>query len=116
VEHALRRLRHLDVDRARRIEGVDRLRALPAAAPAVREGDPQPLFRVPLLMEDRGAMIAKLERRILGIGYIYDPPLDDYAGPEFAEPSHAPEVARRWSRRVLPVDPLDAEAILRSAA
>jgi hypothetical protein len=115
VERALRRLRDLDVDRARRIEGVGRLRALPVAAPAVRTGDPQPLFRVPLLVEDRGAMIAKLERRILGIGYIYDPPLDDYAGPEFAEPSPAPEVARGWSTRVLPVDPLEAEEILRYA-
>jgi hypothetical protein len=71
------------------------------------------LFRVPLLVEDRGAMIARLERRILSIGYIYDPPLDDYAGPEFAEPSPAPDVARWWASRVLPIDPLEADRVLR---
>jgi hypothetical protein len=113
LERALRRLRNLDADRARRVEGVDRLRELPTAAAAVRKGDPQPLFRVPLLVEDRGAMIARLERRILNIGYIYDPPLDDYAGPEFAEPSPAPDVARWWASRVLPVDPLEADRVLR---
>jgi hypothetical protein len=113
LERALRRLRDLDADRARRLEGVDRLRDLPIAAAAVRKGDPQPLFRVPLLVEDRGAMIVRLERRILSIGYIYDPPLDDYAGPEFAEPSPAPDVARWWASRVLPIDPLEADRILR---
>jgi dTDP-4-amino-4,6-dideoxygalactose transaminase len=114
LERALRRLRDLDADRARRIDGVARLRTLPMAAPAVRNGDPQPLFRVPLLVDDRPAMIAKLERRVLSTGYIYDPPLDDYAGREFAAASPAPEVARSWSRRVVPVDPLEADQVLRS--
>jgi dTDP-4-amino-4,6-dideoxygalactose transaminase len=115
LEWALRRLRKLDAERGRRLEGVSRLCSLPSAAPAVRKGDPQPLFRVPLLVENRAAVMARLERHILGVGYIYDPPLDDYAGAEFAEPSPAPEVARRWARQVLPVDPLEADAILRSA-
>jgi hypothetical protein len=109
----LRRLRHLDADRARRIEGVARLRELPNVAPAVRHGDPQPLFRVPLLVPDREYALARLERHILGTGYIYDPPLDDYAGPDFAEPSPAPDVARRWGRAVLPVDPLEADKVMR---
>jgi hypothetical protein len=114
LEAALRRLRDLDVDRARRIEGVNRLRALPIVAPAVRTGDPQPLFRVPVLIDDRRSMIARVERHLLSIGYIYDPPLDDYAGPEFAEPSPTPDVARRWASRVFPVDPLEADRFMRS--
>jgi dTDP-4-amino-4,6-dideoxygalactose transaminase len=109
----LRRLRRLEADRARRIEGVARLRALPNVAPAVRRGDPQPLFRVPLLVPDREYALARLERHIHGTGYIYDPPLDDYAGPDFAEPSPAPDVARRWARAVLPVDPLEADKVMR---
>jgi dTDP-4-amino-4,6-dideoxygalactose transaminase len=112
---ALRRLRNLDADRRRRIAGVERLRALPIAAAAVRKGDPQPLFRVPLLVDDRAAMIARLERRVVGVGYIYDPPLDEYAGHEFVEPSVAPAVARRWARRVFPADPLEAERVIRFA-
>jgi dTDP-4-amino-4,6-dideoxygalactose transaminase len=111
---ALRRLRNLDADRRRRIAGVEKLRALPMVAAAVRKDDPQPLFRVPLLVDDRAAMITRLERRIVGIGYIYDPPLDDYAGPEFVELSPALEVARQWARRVFPVDPLEAERVMRS--
>jgi dTDP-4-amino-4,6-dideoxygalactose transaminase len=114
LERALRRLRRLDADGARRVEGVERLRALATVAPAVRTGDPQPLFRVPLLVEDRAALVTNLERRIRSVGYVFDPPLDDYAGPAFAEPSPAPEVARSWASRVFPADPLDADAVIRS--
>jgi dTDP-4-amino-4,6-dideoxygalactose transaminase len=115
LEQGLRRLRNLDADKLRRIEAVERLRGLSTAAPGIRIGEPQPLFRVPLLVHDRAAFIAKLERRILGIGYIYDPPLDDYAAPEFAQPSPAPDTARLWANSVFPVDPLEADAVLRLA-
>jgi dTDP-4-amino-4,6-dideoxygalactose transaminase len=114
LRRAQRRLRALDDDRARRLEGVRRLRELPAAAAGARLGDPQPLFRVPLLTDDRDQLISRLERRIHNIGYIYEPPLDDYAGPEFVEPSREPQAARSWSRRVLPVDPLEAERFIGS--
>jgi dTDP-4-amino-4,6-dideoxygalactose transaminase len=114
LERALRRLGDLQTDRERRIEGVSRLRSLEAAAPGVRKGDPQPLFRVPLLVDDRKEISAELERRLLHIGYIYDPPLDDFAGPEFADPSPSPEAARSWATRVFPVDPLEAHKILSS--
>ena len=113
LREVLLRLRRLEADRARRIEEVARLRALPNVAPAVRQGDPEPLFRVPLLVPDRDHALARLERHVLGTGYIYDPPLDDYAGPAFAEPSLAPDAARRWARAVLPVDPLEAEKVMR---
>ena len=114
LERAIRRLRDLDGDQVRRAEAVDRLRALPMVAPAARSGDPQPLFRVPLLVDDRPGVVARLERQIRSIGYIYDPPLDDYAGPAFADPSPAPDVARSWASQVVPVDPLDVERVIRA--
>lgn len=114
-----RRLRRMlarlgDVDRQGpgRLAGVRRLQAVPAAAPAVRLGPAQSLFRVPLLVDDRDAVLAELLRRQVPVGYVYDPPLDDYAGPRFTEPSPDPEVARWWARRALPVDPLDAGRVL----
>jgi dTDP-4-amino-4,6-dideoxygalactose transaminase len=112
LRRALRGLLRLDEDRERRIEGVAKLRELEAAAPRVREGEPQPLFRVPLLFEDRPAVAPLFARRLVHIGYIYDPPLDDYAGREFVEPSPDPEAARRWARDVFPVDPLEADAVV----
>jgi hypothetical protein len=114
LELALTRLRGLDADRARRVEGVARLRDRPDVAAAARRGEPQALFRVPLLVDDREALIARLRSRVVSAGgYIYDPPLDDYAGAEFAEPSPTPDPARWWSGRVFPVDPLEADQVLR---
>jgi dTDP-4-amino-4,6-dideoxygalactose transaminase len=112
LAYALRRLRRLEADSAARVEDVRQLRRLDVAAPAVRAGDPQPLFRVPLLVHDRADVITSLERRVHGIGYIYDPPLDDYAGPEFAEPSPNGGAARAFASQVLPVDPLEAGRVL----
>ncbi len=105
-------LRDLDRDREKRVEGVLRLRELDAVAPAVREGAARPLLRVPLLIEDRNAVANELTRRGINVYFIYDPPLDDYAGPAFADPSPAPEVARWWARHVLPVDPRHAGRVL----
>ena len=105
-------LHDLERRRALRTAGVRRLAALPAAAPAVRRPPLQPLFRVPLLVPDRDAVVAELLRRQLPMGYLYDPPLDDYAGPGLVEPSPDPEVARWWASRALPVDPLDAGRVL----
>ena len=108
-ERILRRLDNLEAERVRRVEGVRRLAELEVVAPAVRRGPAQPLFRVPLLVEDRDTVRAALERRGIPTHYIYNPPLDDYAGPSFVERSPAPEAARWWARHVLPVDPLHAE-------
>ena len=94
------------------MRGVERLRGLGVVAPGASTGGPLPLFRVPLLLENRDAVRSVLMRREISTAYLYDPPLDDYAGAEFAEPSSAPAVARWWSRHVLPVDPLDAERVL----
>ncbi|WP_433433279.1 DegT/DnrJ/EryC1/StrS family aminotransferase [Nonomuraea sp. CA-141351] len=102
-----RRLAKVPSDRRRRLAGVARLAELPTAAPAVRDNVRQPLFRVPLLVRDRDAAIAELERRGVATGYLYDPPYDDYA-PAFTEPSPDPAPARWWARHVLPVDPVYA--------
>jgi dTDP-4-amino-4,6-dideoxygalactose transaminase len=105
-------LRALKRDRAQRIEGVVRLRELEAVAPAARGGAPLPLLRVPLLIENRDDVATELRRRGINVHFVYAPPLDDYFGPDFAEPSPDPEAARWWAAHVLPVDPFDAERVL----
>lgn len=99
-------------DRDRRIEGVRSLAQLPAAAQAVRHSAPQGLYRVPLLVRDKEAAGAQLAARGHPLHYVYDPPLDDYAGDAFVDPSPAPEVARWWARHALPVDPRFAETAI----
>ncbi|MFE4986612.1 MULTISPECIES: DegT/DnrJ/EryC1/StrS family aminotransferase [unclassified Streptomyces] len=79
---------------------------------------PQPLYRVPLLVDDRDAAVAALARRRITTGYLYDPPLDSYAGEAFTDPSPAPEPAAWFARHALPVDPrraAEALAVLRGA-
>jgi DegT/DnrJ/EryC1/StrS aminotransferase family len=105
-------LRNLGRDREERIAGVLRLRKLDAVAPAARQGDPLPLLRVPLLIEDRDAVALELRRRGVNVYFVYAPPLDEYSGPEFCEPSLSPEAARWWAAHILPVDPHDAERVL----
>lgn len=89
--------------------GTGLLRATEWAKPT---GQVQPLFRVPLFVADRDAAIAALARRGIVVGYLYDPPLDDYAGPDFTDPSPAPEAARWFARHALPVDPLRARDVV----
>jgi hypothetical protein len=113
LRRTLARLRGLDRDR--RLEGVLRLQAHEAVAPAVGDRPPQPLFRVPLLVEDRDTLLADLRRRGIYVDYLYDPPLDDYTTAAFAVPSPRPEAAGWWARHVLPVDPLDAGRVLAAA-
>jgi DegT/DnrJ/EryC1/StrS aminotransferase family len=112
LRRTLASLRSLGRDRDQRIAGVLRLRALDAVAPAAREGDPLPLLRVPLLIEDRDAVALELRRRGINVFFVYAPPLDEYSGPEFCEPSPLPEAARWWATHILPVDPHDAERVL----
>ncbi|MFH9729363.1 DegT/DnrJ/EryC1/StrS family aminotransferase [Streptomyces sp. NPDC017260] len=87
--------------------------AKPAGWEGARNRSPgaaQPLFRVPLLVADRDAAARALARRGIVVGYLYDPPLDDYAGAAFTDPSPSPEGARWFARHALPVDPLRARA------
>ncbi|WP_433243018.1 DegT/DnrJ/EryC1/StrS family aminotransferase [Streptosporangium sp. CA-135522] len=103
------RFRVIDQERERRLAGVELLRGLPWAARGVREARLQPLLRVPLLVEDRDEVVARLERHGVVPGFVYDPPLDDYLTLVPAGPS--PGVARWWTRHVLPVDPLRANRV-----
>ena len=116
LKRTLAALRDLERDRDERIAGVSRLRALDAVAPGAREGAAQPLLRVPLLVEDRDAVALELRRSRINVYFVYDPPLDDYSGPEFSEPSPAPEAARWWAAHVLPIDPRDAGRVLEMVA
>ncbi|MEV4837268.1 DegT/DnrJ/EryC1/StrS family aminotransferase [Nonomuraea sp. NPDC049486] len=109
--YQIRRVAKVPRERERRLAGVALLASLPIAAPAVRDHLDQPLFRVPLLVRDRDAAIAELERRGVATGYLYDPPYDDYA-PGLTKPSPDPTPARWWARHVLPVDPLYARRAL----
>lgn len=112
LKRTLSALRDLGRDREERIAGVLALRALDAVAPAAREGDPLPLLRVPLLIEDRDVVALELRRRGIDVYFVYAPPLDEYSGPEFCEPSPLPEAARWWATHILPVNPHDATRVL----
>jgi hypothetical protein len=112
LERTLGGLRALGRDRDKRIAGVLQLRTLDAIASAARVGDPLPLLRVPLLIEDRDAVALELQRRGINVYFVYAPPLDEYSGPEFCEPSPLPEAARWWAAHILPVDPYDAARVL----
>ncbi|MGW7368412.1 DegT/DnrJ/EryC1/StrS family aminotransferase [Streptomyces sp. NPDC054841] len=84
----------------------------PGPGPGPDPGGVQPLFRVPLLVADRDAAIAALARHRITTGYLYDPPLDDYAGELFTDLSPSPEPARWFARHALPADPLKADRII----
>lgn len=112
------RLNLLDDSLARRRAGVERLAATPWASPALTdrgEGEgPVPLFRAPLLVEGRDRLVDRLVSHGIVAGYVYDPPLDDYAGAEFVDPSPDPGAARWFAAHVLPADPLIAGRIARA--
>ena len=112
------RMAGLDRDLASRRAGVASLSATGWAPPPVRDrtahDGPLPLFRVPLLVDDRDTLVTRLVRHGVVCGYVYDPPLDDYAGAEFAEPSPDPWPARWFASHVLPADPLQAHGIIRA--
>ncbi len=115
LRRTLGQLRRLDEDAERRMDAVDRLRrSSDLVAGVVRRGDPIPLFRIPLLVDRREESRAELARRGYLSDYIYDPPLDDYAGPRFADASPAPDAGRWWARHVLPVNPLHVDRVLRA--
>ncbi|MEU1177299.1 DegT/DnrJ/EryC1/StrS family aminotransferase [Streptomyces sp. NPDC005820] len=109
-----RRLDRLDGVLAACRAGTELLLSTPWARPHSKAGPvpAQPLFRVPLFVADRDAARAALARRGIVVGYLYDPPLDDYAGERFTDPSPDPAGARWFARHALPVDPLRARRIV----
>ncbi|CAM5684664.1 DegT/DnrJ/EryC1/StrS aminotransferase family protein OS=Streptomyces alboniger OX=132473 GN=CP975_01335 PE=3 SV=1 [Streptomyces alboniger] len=110
------RMDRLEGDLARRRVGVSLLGGTAWAGQALRDRSlreaPAPLFRVPLLVHDRDALLDRLVDHGLVCGYVYDPPLDDYAGAEFVEPSPDPAAARWFAAHTLPADPLLARQVI----
>ncbi|AXG82525.1 DegT/DnrJ/EryC1/StrS family aminotransferase [Streptomyces paludis] len=88
----------------------------PVQGGPVQGGPVQPLFRFPLLVADRAAAVAALARRHITTGYLYDPPLDSYAGAAFTDPPPSPAPgtsAGAWfARHALPVDPRLADRVI----
>jgi len=116
LRRTLERLQRLEDDRIWRKEGVSCLRGLPAALPLLARSAVLPLLAVPFLVADRQAARAELSRRLVPTPYIFDPPLDDYAGSGLVERSPDPEAARWWAAHVLPVDPRYATRALPALA
>jgi hypothetical protein len=112
LRRVARLLAGLDERLAAHRTGTERLLATRWAPPVPAGAPVQPLFRVPLLVADRDAAVAALARRRVTVGYLYDPPLDTYAGRAFTEPSPAPAEAAWFARHALPVDPLRAGAVI----
>ncbi|MFI6639193.1 DegT/DnrJ/EryC1/StrS family aminotransferase [Streptomyces sp. NPDC050504] len=104
------RLARLDATLDAHLAGTERLLATRWAAPGAV---PRPLFRVPLLVADRDAAITALARARITVGYLYDPPLDAYAGEAFTDAAGPAEGARWFARHALPIDPLKADAAVR---
>ncbi|MFC4886515.1 DegT/DnrJ/EryC1/StrS family aminotransferase [Streptomyces beijiangensis] len=100
----------IDAKLAAHLAGTERLLATRWAQPG--PGPVQPLFRVPLLVADRDAAIAELAGHRITVGYLYDPPLDEYAGADFTDVSPAPDRARWFAQHALPVDPLRAAKVI----
>ena len=112
VRTTLGHLESFEENRRCRIEGRRKLESLGLSTPALQTPEDAALFRVPLFVRDREKVLAHLVRRGLRLDYIYDPPLDEYASPEIVERVPSPPEAKRWSRDVLPVDPLRADLFL----
>jgi hypothetical protein len=112
VVSTLQQLQHFEENRRRRIEGARRLLALGLTPPDVPIPEDSALFRVPLFVRNREEVLRGFKERHLSLDYIYDPPLNVYAAPQLAEKIPSPVEAERWSRDVLPVDPMHANQFL----
>jgi hypothetical protein len=112
VEQTLRHLERLEESRKLRLEGARKLLDLGLTPADVDLPQDTALFKVPLFVRDRELVLQRLGRRGLVLDYIYDPPLDQYASVDLADALPSPPEALRWSRDVLPVDPLLADRFL----
>nr|WP_104786453.1 DegT/DnrJ/EryC1/StrS family aminotransferase [Streptomyces sp. QL37]PPQ57926.1 hypothetical protein C5F59_15530 [Streptomyces sp. QL37] len=116
LRRVARLLAGLDERLAAHRAGAERLLATRWAPPVPAGAPVQPLFRVPLLVADRDAAVSALARRRITVGYLYDPPLDTYAGTPFTDPSPVPAEAAWFARHALPVDPLRAGPVIETLA
>jgi DegT/DnrJ/EryC1/StrS aminotransferase family len=105
------RLLAFEDNRRRRLAGARKLLQLGLTPPDLPISADSAPFRVPLFVRERDKVVAHFARHGLALDYIYDPSLDVY-GRALAEPLPAGPGAARWSRDVLPVDPLRADRFL----
>jgi dTDP-4-amino-4,6-dideoxygalactose transaminase len=112
VASTLHQLQHFEENRRRRIEGARRILALGLTPPDLLIREDSALFRVPIFVRNREEVLRGFKKRHFSLDYIYDPPLDLYAAPQLAENMPSPVEAERWSRDVLPVDPIHANQFL----
>jgi len=113
AKRTLREIEAFEENRRHRLEGTCRLLELgltPADIMLPRDGA---LFKLPLFVRDREKVLSAFQEHGLDLDYIYDPPLDLYAADELAEKIPSRPEARRWSRDVLPVNPLQADRFLK---
>jgi len=106
-----RRLEAFEDNRRRRLAGARKLAKLGLTPPDLPIPADTAPFRVPLFVRERDKIVAHFARHGLELDYIYDPSLDVY-GRALAERLPAGSGATRWSRDVLPVDPLRADRFL----
>ena len=112
IAATLRLLEDFEENRQRRMEGTRRLLALGLTPPGLPLPKDSALFRIPLFVSNREEVVRRFAERHVMLDYIYDPPLDVYASPQLAKSVRSAVDAQRWSRDVLPVDPLHANRFL----
>jgi hypothetical protein len=112
VSETLRKLESYEGTRLRRIEGARKLLGLGLTPGSLPVSGECALYRVPLFVKDREGVLRRFADRGMVLDSIYDPPLERYASAELAERIPSPGAADRWSRDVLPVDPMTADRFL----
>jgi hypothetical protein len=112
LKSLLLKLKSYPSDMELREQGVTRLKDMQVTAAGVKASPVRPYLRVPLLVKKRDVIRNSLSKCGMQVIYIYDPPLDDYAGVEFATPATEQENARWWARHVLPINPMQADMFL----
>jgi hypothetical protein len=107
----LERLETFEENSRLRVAGTGKLLSLGYTPASFRVPAGTGLFRVPLFVQEREKVGARLAQHDLRVDYIYDPPLDLYA-PALTDSLPSPSAAAIWSRDVLPIDPLCADRFL----
>jgi len=112
TQRTLRELENFEENRRLRLAGTRKLLELNLTPPDIPLPAECALFKVPLFVARREQVVADFARHGMELDYIYDPPLDRYADEDLARRISSPRAALRWSRDVLPVNPLQADRFL----
>jgi len=112
AQRTLRELENFEENRRLRLAGTRKLLELKLTPPDIPLPEECALFKVPLFVQGREGVVADFARHEMELDYIYDPPLDRYADADLALRIASPQAALRWSRDILPVNPLQADRFL----